>query len=546
MKMFRLKSRAGAATVASAAAISVVFAAGAARAEPASAPATRPGPDQSAAVLAAHQSAAAVPLDRLTVASTQVAFGLRRPTAMIAPDDGSGRLFIAEKTGTVRVYHPDSGLATDPLLDISDRVDISGNERGLIGIATAPGFATDPAIYLAYTALPDGAVTLSRLPLDAPDQQPVPVDTEEVLLTQPHAEFANHNGGQLAFGVDGHLYWSIGDGGGADDVLDTGQDLGTLLGKILRIDVSAACGALPYCVPEDNPFVDEPGARAEIWAYGLRNPWRFSVDPADGSLWIADVGQGSYEEVNHLRGVAGANLGWSCREGPVEFDPQRCDPAADYTDPVFHYQTSVGGCAVIGGHVYRGSAFADIAAGTYLATDYCSATAYAIRPTADGGYDTAVIGELPIQPTTIGVAGDGELYLVNDLPGQLHRISFAAEVDPDPTGECQIGYWVDSDWGAGFTSTVTIHNTGTEPIAGWSVGWDFTGAQRIEWPWNAVTTQQGTTVTAGNAAWNGAIPPGGTVSFGFLASSDGSGAGGLPAVFTLNGLECAVPEPSAG
>ncbi|WP_326551721.1 PQQ-dependent sugar dehydrogenase [Micromonospora sp. NBC_01813] len=492
-----------------------------------------------------HAASAAVPLDRLTVTTTQVAFGLQRPTAMIAPDDDSGRLFITEKTGRVRVYHPDTGLAAAPLLDISARVDISGNERGLLGIATSPGFATDPAIYLAYTALPDGAVTLSRIPLTSAGQQPVPVDQEQILLAQPHAEFANHNGGQLAFGTDGYLYWSIGDGGGAADPLDTGQDLGTLLGKILRIDVSDSCGDLPYCVPADNPFVADADARDEIWAYGLRNPWRFSFDPADGSLWIADVGQGGHEEVNHLRGVAGANLGWSCREGPIEFDPLQCDPAADYVDPVFHYQTSVGGCAVIGGHVYRGSESADIAAGTYLATDYCSAAAYAVRPTADGGYDTAVIGELPIQPTTIGVAADGEFYLVNDLPGQLHRISFAAE-DPEPVAECQVGYRVDSDWGAGFTTSVTVVNTGTEPVDGWSLDWTFAGAQRVAVAWNAVTAQDAATVTATNAAWNRSIPPGGTVNFGFLGASDGSGAGPAPTAFSLNGLPCESAPVTVG
>ncbi|WP_123603581.1 PQQ-dependent sugar dehydrogenase [Micromonospora sp. Llam0] len=484
-------------------------------------------------------AAAAVPLDQLSVTSTQVAFGLQRPTAMVAPDDGSGRLFITEKAGRVRVYHPASGLAEAALLDISDRVDTSGNERGLLGIATTPGFAADPAIYLAYTALPDGAVTLSRLPLDAADQQPVPADREEILLSQPHAEYANHNGGQLAFGPDGHLYWSIGDGGGADDVLGTGQDLGTLLGKILRLDVSAACGDLAYCVPADNPFVDEAGARAEIWAYGLRNPWRFSFDPADGSLWIADVGQGSYEEVNHLRGVAGANLGWSCREGPVEFDPQRCDPAAEYVDPVFHYQTSVGGCAVIGGHVYRGSESA--ATGTYLATDYCSATAYVIRPDTDGGYDTAVIGELPIQPTTLAVAADGEFYLANDLPGQLHRITFEAD-EPEPVAECLVDYRVDSDWGSGFTVTVGVTNTGDEPIDGWSLGWSFAGAQQVSVAWNAVITQDAAAVTATNAAWNAALPAGGRVEFGFLGSG-GAGAGPVPAGFTLNGLPC-DPAPA--
>ena len=474
-------------------------------------------------------------LSDLSVTTTQVASGLQRPTAIFAPDDGSGRLLITEKAGTVRAYHPDTGLGAEPLLDIRDRVDVSGNERGLLGITAAPDFATAPALYVAYTSLPDGALTLSRFVLDAPDQQPVPADAEQVVLNEPHAEFSNHNGGQLAFGPDGHLYWSLGDGGGADDVLDNGQDLGTLLGAIARIDVRAACGGVAYCVPGDNPFVDRAGARPEIWAYGLRNPWRFSFDPHDGSLWIADVGQGTFEEVNHLAaGEAGANLGWSCREGMQVFDETRCADDAAYVEPVFQYRTSIDGCAIIGGHVYRGAAFADVAGGTYIATDYCSATAFALRPSADGsGYESARIGELPVQPTSLGVDTDGELYLVNDLPGQLHRLSFAG---PEPAPTCAVTYQVDSEWDRGFVASVTVENTGDEAIDGWTATWTFPDTQRVEQGWNAAVTQDGAEVTAEHAAWNGALPPGGTVRFGLLGAHDGRNP--APDAFALNGRDC--------
>ncbi|MFI9530367.1 PQQ-dependent sugar dehydrogenase [Micromonospora rosaria] len=495
----------------------------------------RSAPESTAVGGPAAVTPAAVPLDRLTVSTTQVASGLRRPTAIHAPDDGSGRLFIAEKTGTIRVYHEDTGLAADPLLDLSGRVSTSGNERGLLGILTAPSFPTSRSLYVAYTALPDGALTLSRFVLDSAGQHPVPAAREEILLSQPHAEFTNHNGGQIAFGSDGYLYWSIGDGGGADDPLDTGQDLGTLLGKILRLDVSRGCDGRPYCVPADNPFVGTAGARPEIWAYGLRNPWRFSFDRADGSLWIADVGQGTYEEINHLASdQKGANLGWSCREGPQVFDPERCVAGAQYVDPVYHYPTSVDGCAVIGGHVYRGTRYADIAAGTYLATDYCSGTAFVIRPTADGGYESRKLGELTIQPTSLGLTADGEIYLVNDLPGQLHRVSFGTTAPP---ATCTVSYRVDSQWGTGFTATVTLTSTGPTPVSGWTVGWTYAGNQRVGSGWNAEFSQQGTAVTARNVPWNAAIAPGGTVSFGFLGSH--SGANPAPTAFTLNGAPCA-------
>ncbi|KAF4407258.1 MULTISPECIES: PQQ-dependent sugar dehydrogenase [Streptomyces] len=363
--------------------------------------------------------ATAIPLENLAVTTTRVASGLQRPTAITAPDDDSGRLFITEKAGIVRSYHPDTGLAGEPLADLTGAVDPAGNERGLLGIAAAPDFAESRLLYVSYTRLPDDAVTLARYDLD---------DGElEEVLTHEHAENSNHNGGQLAFGPDGKLYWGIGDGGGAGDPHRNGQNLTTLLGKVLRLDVTPGCGEpdQAYCVPRDNPFADTDHARGEIWAYGLRNPWRFSFDDNDGSLWIGDVGQGGSEEVDHLPADGGgANFGWSCREGLEVFDPAHCADDADYTDPVFTYPTSVGGCSVIGGEVYRGKQYANLAGGTYLATDYCSSTVWGLRAVPGGGYESAVLGETPTQVTTFGRDADGELYVANDLPGQLHRVSF--------------------------------------------------------------------------------------------------------------------------
>lgn len=359
-----------------------------------------------------------VPLDELTVTTTQVASGMTRPVAMVAANDHSGRLLIAEKRGTVRVFHSRDGLAADPVLDISDRVLSTANERGLLGIVPAPDFRKTSRVYVAYSRQPDGALTLARVPLGHPEQ-------EQVLLTQDHSKFSNHNAGQLAFGPDGYLYWSLGDGGSAGDPDANAQNLGILLGKVLRLDVSRSCGELPYCVPKKNPFVDTPGARPEIWAYGLRNPWRFSFDSHDGSLWLADVGQGSFEEVDHVTNrQGGLNFGWSCMEGPSLFNADHCTSDAPFTDPVFHYQTGVDGCAVIGGYVYRGQRYADLAEGTYVASDYCSATAWAIRANRDGSHQTAAIGTFPAQPTSFATDSDGELYLVTDA-GNLHRVGFA-------------------------------------------------------------------------------------------------------------------------
>ncbi|GGS56342.1 PQQ-dependent sugar dehydrogenase [Actinokineospora fastidiosa] len=464
--------------------------------------------------------AQAADLPTLTVETTQVAFGLKRPTAIAAPDDGSGRLFITEKAGIVRVYHPQTGLAAEPLIDITAHVSVSGNERGLLGIAPSPDYATDQTLYLAYTRASDNAVTLARHADGALTE----------LLSQDHATYANHNGGQLAFDGDGLLYWGIGDGGDAGDPFDAGQRLDTLLGKILRLDVSCPL----YCVPADNPFVGVAGARPEIWAYGLRNPWRFSFDPADDSLWIADVGQGTLEEVDHLRAdQAGANLGWSCREGTEVFDASRCRAGESYVDPVFTYRTSVEGCAVIGGVVYRGSRFADIADGVYLASDYCTNPAFAIRANPDGTHTHARIGELPIQPTSFGTDADGEIYLVNDLPGQLHKVSFRSTATQP---SCAVDYRLVTQWGTGFHAEVTVTNTGAEPVPAWSLAWSFGDGQRVTQVWNATVRQEGAAVTAGNADWNAAIAPGASVQFGFLGSR--TGANSPPAAFSLNGGAC--------
>ena len=357
----------------------------------------------------------AVPLAELTVVSEQVASGLRRPIAITGLPDG--RMLIAEKDGTVRAYHPATGLSAEPLLDLTARIDTSDNERGLLGITPAPNFARTGMLYLAYTSLPAGALTLARVPINAPERL-------QVLLTQEHAEYGNHNGGQVAFGRDGYLYWSLGDGGHANDPFKSGQSLRTLLGKIVRIDVSRTCGAKPYCVPATNPFVREPGARPEIWLYGLRNPWRFSVDPVDGSLWIGDVGQGLVEEINHIRPwQGGANLGWSCREGTPIFDQQQCRPGVRYTDPVFEYDHYNDNCSVTGGVVYRGTRTPE-AWGTYVASDYCSTRVFAVRPRPEGGYETATIGNFPTQPSAIGTDVHGELYVLSDLPGGMSRVRF--------------------------------------------------------------------------------------------------------------------------
>lgn len=366
---------------------------------------------------------AAVPPSQLLIGTQPLATGLGRLTAIAAPDDGSNRLFVAEKSGTVRVFQIGQGLRAGFYLDIRTRVSTSGNERGLLGIATSRDFATTRTVVIAYTRRQDNAVTLSRFRLTSAGQTTVAASSEEQLLAVGHSQFSNHNGGQVAFGPDGFLYWGIGDGGGAGDPLATGQNLNALLGKVLRVDVLRGCNGRLYCVPAGNPFVGQTGARPEIWAWGLRNPWRFSFDRGDGSLWIGDVGQNTLEEIDRLAGTqAGANLGWSCREGTNIFNQSRCVSGRTFVNPLFTYRTGTEGCAVTGGFVYRGARFAGIAAGTYVLGDYCSAAAWGIQR----GTTTSVarIGSLPGQTTTFGEDQAGELYLATDT-GQLAAVTFS-------------------------------------------------------------------------------------------------------------------------
>ena len=267
------------------------------------------------------------------------------------------------------------------------------------------------------------------------------------MLRQQHNFNGNHNGGDLRFGPDGYLYWSTGDGGSADDPLYGAQNLSNLLGKLVRIDAMRECDGRLYCIPKDNPFARSTIGRPEIWAWGLRNPWRFSFDSDDGSLWIGDVGQNRWEEINHtpLRPSRdGWNFGWSCREGldihrvpasqgegPDPFIDIRCLPRAAYTDPVFAYSIADDRCAVMGGVVYRGEQFADIADGTYVAADYCTGQAFAIQETRNGRHLVSdTVGSLPGGVTSFGTDADGEVYFVTDtvIPpgrGAIHQLTFA-------------------------------------------------------------------------------------------------------------------------
>lgn len=352
----------------------------------------------------------------LSLSFTQVASGLTAPVAISHAGDGSDRLFVVEQGGQVRILTGGTLLPT-PFIDIADRL-ISGGEQGLLGLAFPPGFAQKGYFYLHYSRQGDGATVLSRFFISADPNLALPA-SEEVLLTVPQP-FANHNGGQLVFGPDGLLYLALGDGGSGGDPQGNGQNPASLLGKLLRLDVEG--GTVPYGIPADNPFAGSLTVRREIWALGLRNPWRFSFDRLSGDLFVADVGQNAWEEVNHQSAGAagGANYGWNILEGEVCFSPAvGCIPPAAAVAPVAVYDHTLG-CSVTGGHVYRGPQNPELQ-GRYLYGDFCSGRIWSLRQLG-GNWENQLLADTAFQLSSFGEDENGRLYLADYGPGTLYRI----------------------------------------------------------------------------------------------------------------------------
>jgi len=345
-----------------------------------------------------------------------VADGFVRPVDIVAAGDGSGRLFVVEQRGTVVALAPDGGATR--WLDLQDRTRAQG-ERGLLGLAFHPRFAENGRAFVHYTDR-NGRTTLSELRGD-PAAEAVDPATEVVLFTldQP---YGNHNGGQIAFGPDGHLYLALGDGGSGGDPLNAGQDLSTPLGAILRFDVDAG-GPGELRVPTDNPFVGVDGARPEIWAYGLRNPWRIHFDVMTGDLWIADVGQNAVEEVNlqPASSRGGENYGWRVVEGDRCFDPPRdCDLDA-YVAPVITYTHASGwGRSITGGVVPYGDAAPSLR-GRYLFGDFVSGRVFVADGDPRTGFTASELLRAGFGIATFGLDEALDAYLADYGGGVLYR-----------------------------------------------------------------------------------------------------------------------------
>ena len=347
-----------------------------------------------------------------TLHTTKVVDGLDAPLDLVDANDGSGRMFIVEKGGRVLILR-DGQVQPDPFLDISSQVS-SSSEQGLLSIALHPDFKDNGAFFIDYTDV-DGNSQIERWTVSKDNPDVADPSSAETILSQDQP-FPNHNGGLLMFGPDGYLYIGFGDGGSGGDPHGNGQNLDTLLGKILRIDVDHTDGDLPYAIPRDNPFVGQEGARGEIWAYGLRNPWRFSFDRETGDLYIADVGQGQYEEADFApAGKGGLNFGWVIMEGPHCYQQENCDQTG-LTMPFFSY-THDFGCSITGGYLYRGKAIKELIGG-YLAADYCSGNVWAINP--ETGAATAPM-QSGASVSSFAEDAEGELYLI-DLNGAIYKI----------------------------------------------------------------------------------------------------------------------------
>lgn len=350
-----------------------------------------------------------------TVELEPVLAGLDDPVDVVHA--GDARLFIVERGGTIRILRPDGHLAPTPFLDITARVLSTGSEQGLLGLAFDPQYATNGRFYVYYTAgTGNGTLRLSRFTVSG---DPMVANAgSEVVLWSLAKPYANHNGGDLAFGPDGYLYFAPGDGGDAGDPGDRAQDLSVAFGKVLRIDVHSGS---PYGIPPTNPYATSGTALHEIYASGLRNPFRFGFDAQTGDLWIGDVGQGAWEEVDFVPAgtTSGPNFGWRCYEGDATFNTTGC--TGSYVPPIQVHGHTDGWCSIIGGRVYRGSLYPALQ-GRYLYSDYCQGLIHSLRRSGGNWVHEQLTTTGTFGIAAIGEDVNGELYVCNIGSGELLRI----------------------------------------------------------------------------------------------------------------------------
>lgn len=346
--------------------------------------------------------------------------GLTRPLYVTHAPDDAERLFLLQQGGIINIYDMDGNFVSE-FLNLSSLVTPAANsqrytEQGLLGLAFHPDYAENGAFFINYTDV-NGNTVISRFRV-TDDPNVADISSEEVLFTQ-RQPFPNHNGGHMEFGPDGYLYISLGDGGSANDPLGAGQDTNLVLGSILRIDVNSAEGG--YAIPEDNPFADGGGA-PEIWAYGLRNVWRFSFDSATGDMYLGDVGQNQIEEVNFqpADSAGGINYGWNAFEGNNRFDTSVSADNSVMPFATYMHSGAESGCSVTGGYVYRGEAVPDMQ-GVYVYGDYCTGNIWAAYRDLNGEWQSDFFRSSGLQISSFGEDANGELYVVH-YGGELYKM----------------------------------------------------------------------------------------------------------------------------
>ena len=347
--------------------------------------------------------------------------GLSSPVDVVNAGDASNRFFIVERGGTIKTYDASFNLLGN-FLTVTGIV--SGGEQGLLSMAFHPDYETNRYFFVHYTNTA-GNVEIARYQTQAGNPNAADPSSKTVILTiEKPIAFTNHNGGKLNFGPDGHLYFAAGDGGGGGDTRNFAQRGDSLLGKMIRINVNNFITPPYYTIPADNPFVTAADTLHAIWAFGLRNPWRWSFDRSTGDMWIADVGQGGREEINFRASGAtgGINYGWRCYEGDIAYNTAGCAPSASYISPIFAYphDNTTGGFAVTGGYVYRGTQFPTLA-GYYICADYISDNVWIIRP-GGGGWEVTQQGGLPGGIAAFGEAENGELYALSLDANTLYQV----------------------------------------------------------------------------------------------------------------------------
>ena len=375
-----------------------------------------------------------------TINLQQVVTGIASPIgAYFAPGNDS-IMYILEQGGIIKIANVNTGAVSGTnFLNITSKITSSGNEQGLLGMAFHPNYATNGYFYVNYTRTGSGATVVSRYKRSAGNPWVADAASEDIVI-QIAQPFSNHNGGQIQFGRDGYLYIGMGDGGSANDPQGNGQNGQALLAKMLRLDIDVDSG---YAIPSTNPFLNDASKLDEIWSLGLRNPWRFSFDMKTADMWIADVGQNVWEEIDfEPANTGGRNYGWRCYEGNVAFNTNGCAAASNYTSPSFVYNHSGGNCSVTGGFVYRGGTYGELY-GKYIFTDYCSGKFWTMEPDGLGGWTTNAVTTTPsltFQITSFGQDSQGEMYVVSREGNKIYKVTGTLCASADiysPTGRLE-------------------------------------------------------------------------------------------------------------